>query len=261
MDRYYVDRHSLSKRNECPDRVMFLRRRRTTMMAPAALLTVPVAAGIYAWSACHPSAQVFGPTRRRTSGPRALALTFDDGPNPAVTPRLLDLLDQYEARATFFLIGRHVRACPEIAAEIVRRGHEIGNHTETHPNLLWLSRQQVRAEFERCAASLIQATGQPAAIMRPPYGYRSPQVHAAARDTGLDPPILWSRSGRDWIPQPVERLIERLRRVRPGDIVLLHDGAHDALRADRHHTVRALEHWLPRWQAQGLQFVCLSPQG
>jgi peptidoglycan/xylan/chitin deacetylase (PgdA/CDA1 family) len=231
------------------------------MIVAPALLTVPVAAGICAWSACHPSAQVFGPTRRRISTDRALALTFDDGPNPAVTPRLLDLLDEYGARATFFLIGCHVRACPAVAAEIERRGHAIGNHTETHPNLLWLSRQQVRNELERCAASILEATGRPAAIMRPPYGYRSPQVHAAARDSGLGAPIMWSRSGRDWTPQPVDRLIHRLQRVRPGDIVLLHDGAHDVLHGDRHHTVRALEHWLPRWKAQGLQFVSLSPEG
>jgi peptidoglycan/xylan/chitin deacetylase (PgdA/CDA1 family) len=230
------------------------------MMVAPALVAIPVAAGICAWSACHPSAQVFGPTRRRISPDGGLALTFDDGPNPAVTPILLDLLDQYDARATFFLIGRHVRACPELAAEIVRRGHSVGNHTDTHPNLLWQSRAQIRNELERCAAAIIDATGRRPPIMRPPYGYRSPQVHAAARDADLDPPIMWSWSGRDWTPQPVETLIHRLRRVAPGDIVLLHDGAHDVLNADRHHTVGALGHWLPRWKARGLQFISLSPQ-
>jgi peptidoglycan/xylan/chitin deacetylase (PgdA/CDA1 family) len=222
-----------------------------------AALAIPVVAGICAWSACHPSSQVFGPTRRRTQRDRTLALTFDDGPNPAVTPLLLDLLDRYDARATFFLIGRHVRACPELAAEIARRGHSLGNHTDTHPNLLWLSRAQVVDELGRCAASILQATGQRTALMRPPYGYRGPQVHAAARHAGLDLPIMWSKSARDWTPQPIEQLIRRLQAVQTGDIVLLHDGFHRALGGDRRQTVHALEHWLPRWKAQGLDLVSL----
>src|SRR6476661_2066533 len=166
------------------------------MAVSRALLAIPVAAGICAWGACHPSAQVFGPTRRRTHRDRTVALTFDDGPNPAVTPQLLDLLDRYDARATFFLIGRYVRACPEIAAEIARRGHVLGNHTDTHPNLLWLSRTQILDELARCEASILEATGQRTTIMRPPYGIRGPQVHAAAREARLGPPIMWSRAAK-----------------------------------------------------------------
>jgi len=229
------------------------------MAVSRALLAIPVAAGICAWGACHPSAQVFGPTRRRTQRDRTLALTFDDGPNPAVTPQLLDLLDRYDARATFFLIGRHVRACPELAAEIALRGHSIGNHTDTHPNLLWLSRAQVLDELERCAGSILDATGRQAGIMRPPYGYRGPQVHSATRQAGLGPPIMWSKTARDWIDQPIERLIQRLRTVQTGDIVLLHDGFHGAPGGDRRQTVQALEYWLPRWKADGLGLVPLGP--
>jgi peptidoglycan-N-acetylglucosamine deacetylase len=227
-------------------------------VSPAAL-AIPVVAGLCAWSACHPSAQVFGRTRRRTGHERALALTFDDGPNPAVTPQLLDLLDRYDARATFFLIGRYVRACPTLAAEIAARGHAIGNHTDTHPNLLWLSRARILEELERCAASILRATGQRTSIMRPPYGYRGPQVHAAVRQAGLAPPIMWSKTARDWTRQPIAQLIHRLQAVRAGDIVLLHDGFHRALGGDRQQTVHALEHWLPRWKAHGLDLVSLSP--
>src|ERR1700719_3602209 len=96
-----------------------------------------LAVGTLAWGAVAPSSQLFGPTLRRLRVPSGIALTFDDGPNPAITPRLLDLLQRYRARATFFLIGRHVRACPELAAEIANRGHAIGNHTDSHPNLIW----------------------------------------------------------------------------------------------------------------------------
>jgi peptidoglycan/xylan/chitin deacetylase (PgdA/CDA1 family) len=228
------------------------------MMLSHALLAVPVAAGICAWGVCDPRSQLFGPTQRRTDRRRTLALTFDDGPNPAVTPQLLDLLDKYGSRATFFLIGRNVRACPALAAEIVRRGHAIGNHTDTHPNLVWLSREEVVDELSRCSAAILAATGQRPTIMRPPYGYRGPQLHAAVRQAGFEPPIMWSRSGYDWNPQPASKLIHRLRTVRSRDIVLLHDGAHDALGGKRQHTIEALEYWLPRWKAQGLDLVPLS---
>src|ERR1700730_3987954 len=96
---------------------------------------------IFAWAAAAPSAQLFGPTIRHTGDASSIALTFDDGPNPAITPALLDLLDGHNARATFFLIGRHVRASPGLAREIAKRGHTVGNHTDTHPALTFLSRR------------------------------------------------------------------------------------------------------------------------
>lgn len=227
-----------------------------TPSGPAALISL--SAGIGAWGACHPSSQLFGKTQRQTGRAHSIALTFDDGPNPAATPQVLDLLERHGVRGTFFLIGRYVRACPALAAEIAARGHTIGNHTDTHPNLLWQSRRRILDELERCDASIADATGQRPRIMRPPWGYRRPQVHAAARDAGFGCPVLWSRSARDWKPQQASRLIRRFQSIRPGDIVLLHDGFHAALGADRQHTVRALEHWLPRWKAQGLAFVSVT---
>ena len=95
------------------------------------------AAGITAWGAVAPSSELFGPTVRRTSSSRKIALTFDDGPNPAVTPRLLELFDRHSVRATFFLIGKFARACPELVKEISARGHLIGNHSDTHANLFF----------------------------------------------------------------------------------------------------------------------------
>jgi peptidoglycan-N-acetylglucosamine deacetylase len=227
-----------------------------TLSSPAAL--VSLAAGICAWGAYHPSSELFGQTQRRIGRARTIALTFDDGPNPAVTPQLLDLLERYDARGTFFVIGRHVRACPRLAREIADRGHTIGNHTDTHPNLLWQSRQRIVEELERCDGAIADATGERPRIMRPPFGYRRPGVHAAARDAGFGRPVLWSRSARDWRPQHAAPVIRRLRAVRAGDIVLLHDGFHAALDADRRHTLHALEYWLPRWKAEGLTSVSLG---
>src|SRR6202035_6196252 len=95
----------------------------------------PAAAGIATYGAAYPRSQLFGRTVCRTNSPRKLALTFDDGPNPAITPKLLDLLDRYKAPASFFVIGKYLREYPELVRETAARGHIVGNHTETHPNL------------------------------------------------------------------------------------------------------------------------------
>jgi peptidoglycan-N-acetylglucosamine deacetylase len=225
----------------------------------AALAAGAGGAAACAWGAVHPRSQLFGRTLRRTGDDSTLALTFDDGPNPAVTPRSLELLARHEARATFFLVGRHVRACPGLAAEIAARGHAIGNHTETHPNLIWLSPRRIREELARCGEAIAEATGRKAGWMRPPFGYRGPQLARAVRGAACAGVAMWSASGRDWRPQPAVRVIRRLRRAPGGDIVLLHDGDYRALGADRRHTIEALEYWLPRWKDAGLRFVGLDP--
>jgi peptidoglycan-N-acetylglucosamine deacetylase len=205
-------------------------------------------AGLTAWGAMHPSAQLFGPTIRRVPASRGagqLALTIDDGPNSDVTPRLLGLLEQHRVHATFFLIGRCVRACPELAREIAARGHTVGNHTDTHPNLFWLARSRIARATGRAVLRW----------MRPPYGFRGPQLNAVVRRQGYESVVMWSALAYDWKPQPAARVIERLRRVRAGDILLLHDGPHGD---DRQHIVDALAYWLPRWRDAGWEFVTLD---
>jgi peptidoglycan/xylan/chitin deacetylase (PgdA/CDA1 family) len=214
--------------------------------------------GMAAWGAVSPASQIFGPTVRFTSRANTIALTFDDGPNPDVTPRLLDLLERHRARATFFLIGGHVRACGSLAAEIAARGHAIGNHTDTHPNLTWMTPARIIDELFRCREAIESATGRPPRWMRPPYGFRGPQLYAQARKAGYLGVVMWSAMARDWRPHPPARLIQRLRRVRERDIVLLHDGDHRALRGDRAHVVAALEYWLPRWSDAGWQFITVD---
>ncbi|MCL5287379.1 MAG: polysaccharide deacetylase family protein [Acidobacteria bacterium] len=215
-------------------------------------------AGAVAWSAIAPRSQLFGATLRRTGRSDAVALTFDDGPNPALTPRLLRLLDENKIRATFFLIGRYVRNCPSLVQEIAAAGHTIGNHTDTHPNLFWLSPSKIAAELARCQDAIVQACGQQPVWMRPPFGYRGPQLFPVVRRAGFRGVVMWSRLAWDWKPQPVEKLIFRLRRVRGGDIVLLHDGDHRHQRGNRNLTLAGLDYWLPLWKGAGLQFVTLD---
>lgn len=232
---------------------------------PALVTTGAVAAaGITAWGAAFPSSELFGPTVRHTDSSRKIALTFDDGPNPAVTPQLLELLDRHSVHATFFLIGKFASACPELTKEISMRGHSIGNHTDTHANLFFQSRARIRNELARCQDTISAAThAEPPRWVRPPYGYRTPLLHREVRRAGMLGIVMWSQICADWKAQPPQRLIDRLRRVaRPnrshGDIVVLHDGDHRALGGDRNHVVTALEHWLPRWRDAGLEFVTMD---
>jgi peptidoglycan/xylan/chitin deacetylase (PgdA/CDA1 family) len=232
------------------------------ILVPAAAVT---ASGVAAWGAAVPSAQLYGPTLRHTSRAKTIALTFDDGPNPGVTPSLLDLFDRYSVKATFFLIGRFARACPDLVRETVARGHMVGNHTETHPQLTFLSRGRIREELVRCQDAIASATHKdPPQWMRPPGGRRSPMLSSEIRHVGLQGVAMWSLSSRDWKQLPLSQLIDRLSLVARGgrsrgDIVLFHDGKAKALGADCHNTVAALDHWLPRWRDAGLDFVTVAP--
>ena len=227
---------------------------------PVALATgvACAATGGFSWAAVAPSAQLFGPTIRGTEDSSAIALTFDDGPNPAITLKLLDLLDQHNVRATFFVIGRCVRAFPALAKQIADRSHVIANHTDTHPRLTFMLPRNIVSELVRCDEAIETATGQRARWMRPPFGYRGPQLNAVIRQRGYAGVVMWSAKAYDWGEHNPDRIINRLRGVRGGDIVLLHDGDHRTLEGDRRHTLAALEYWIPRWKDAGTRFTTLD---
>ena len=215
-------------------------------------------AGISAWGATAPASQLFGRTVRHTGDRGSMALTFDDGPNPSATPQLLELLAKYGVKATFFVIGRQVRVFPALAREIVERGHEIGNHTETHPSLIWLTSAGIADELDRCDEAISSAAGVTARWMRPPYGYRNPLLNGVVARRGNAGVAMWSIAARDWKTEAAEPVIERLRRARGGDMVLLHDGDHRVQQGNRLHVVAALEYWLPRWKDAGMRFVTMN---
>jgi peptidoglycan-N-acetylglucosamine deacetylase len=216
------------------------------------------AGAVYAWGSMVASSQILGRTWRHTGDPRTIALTFDDGPNPTATPALLDLLDHHNAKATFFVIGNHVRAFPQLTAEILQRGHTLGNHTESHPHLNVCSPSTTRDELDRCSEAIGEATNAKIKWMRPPYGYRNPWLDGIVREKFNSSVVMWTRMAQDWVLLEPEPVIQRLRPTGGGDIVVLHDGNHKVLEGRRGHMVKALEYWLPRWKDQGLRFVSMD---
>jgi peptidoglycan/xylan/chitin deacetylase (PgdA/CDA1 family) len=237
--------------------------------APAALTA---ASGMVAYAGRYPASKIFGPAITHTNSPRKLAITFDDGPNPAMTPKLLDLLDRHKARATFFVIGKYARQHPELLRETVARGHVIGNHTDSHPNLFWSSPAQTRDELRRCHDAIATALQAPPKFFRPPFGWRNPWLATAARDLHLQV-VTWTLLPGDWRAADDQWLVRRMDSITSraksaanptssspsrGDILCLHDGGHRAQNADRTRTLAALDHCLPRWRDLGLEFVTMN---
>lgn len=158
------------------------------------------------------------------SKPRTVAITFDDGPHPDGTPRMLEILAEHEARATFFLAGEQVVKRPELARRILEQGHAIGLHGYRHRPHPSLSAAAIADDFERATAAIQDATGIVPRLHRPPYGIYSPASLRLARERGLQP-LMWSRWGRDWRKFTTAALIaaRAVGDVQAGDVILLHD--------------------------------------
>jgi peptidoglycan/xylan/chitin deacetylase (PgdA/CDA1 family) len=212
-----------------------------------------VAAG---YQSMAPAGQWYGKTFTGLGrGSRQLALTYDDGPNDSHTLRLLEVLSQHGVQATFFLIGRYVRQRPEIVRDIVHAGHIVGNHTFTHPLLTFKTEPAIRQELSECRSALQDAIGEHANFFRPPFGGRRPAVLRIARELGMSP-VLWNVTGYDWNAPPgaeIERKVAS--QIRGGDVILLHDGGHNQMGADRSQTVIATDRLIARYKAEGYDFV------
>jgi peptidoglycan/xylan/chitin deacetylase (PgdA/CDA1 family) len=166
-----------------------------------------------------------GTVRRGPKDRYAVALTFDDGPDPVFTPRVLDILAQFGVRATFFVIGKEAERHPTIIRAIANAGHEVGNHTYTHRPLWLLSPHQTREEIDRCAHALAAILGAPPRYFRPPWGQLN--LAAVRHCTGVrQQRVLWSLRGEGWLPLANQETILRIvaRRLHPGAIIDLHDG-------------------------------------
>jgi peptidoglycan/xylan/chitin deacetylase (PgdA/CDA1 family) len=218
------------------------------------------AAGIgagMAYAVAAPSAQVFGPAlvRGRRDDCR-LALTFDDGPSES-TPALLDVLARHSAGATFFFCGANVARLPGVARRAASEGHEIGNHTYTHPRLFILGSAAIELEISRTQQVIRETIGQTPRLFRPPYGIRWFGLYPALRKHGLTA-VMWSACAYDW-KRPAEVIESALRaKAAGGIIVLLHDGDKTTPGDRRLATVRALDRVLPALRDRGLRCVTVS---
>ena len=185
---------------------------------------------------------------------RVLSLTFDDGPDPRTTPRLLEVLAAHAVPAVFFLWGDHVRAHPAVVRSVCAAGHVLGNHSMHHDDLAERSADDVRADLlETNAAIAAAAPGAAVPWFRAPYGSwgRSPDVTA---ELGMQP-LGWQLAVADWEPPGVDELVRRVEAgIEPGGVVLLHDGG-----GDRTQTVDAVERLLPRLRADGWSFALPAP--
>ena len=212
------------------------------------------AAGFAAYAAACPRARVWAPGFHRGPGDRrTLALTFDDGPSNE-TPRFLDLLAQWDVRATFFVCGTNVQRRPEVARRIVAEGHEVANHTHNHRCLLGLPARRVHEEVARAQAAIEDATGVSPISFRPPYGIRAPALRPVLEELGLLA-VHWTVIGNDW-KWPAGRIAARVvRGAAPGAIVCLHDGREARPIADRQQTLDALATILPALQERGYEMA------
>ncbi|MGA2879154.1 MAG: polysaccharide deacetylase family protein [Bryobacteraceae bacterium] len=212
-----------------------------------------VSAGALVYAVRVPSCSWIAPSVHRGTDTRpAIALTFDDGPSES-TPELLEILAQYRAPATFFECGVNVRRLPSVAREVAAAGHEIGNHTHTHPLLALQPAAFIDRELTAAQEAIQHATGQRPRYFRAPYGARWFGLRAAQQRLGLSG-VMWSTIALDWkrqTPAVVPRLLHGATR---GAILCLHDGRVLEHRPDIGVTLQAVRELLPRLTQQGFHF-------
>lgn len=178
---------------------------------------------------------------------KVISVTFDASWGGDKTLAILDLLDEYNAKATFFLVGIWVDKYPELVKEIAARGHEIGNHSDSHAHFTQISESKIRQELDGCSDKIEALTGVRPTLFRPPYGDYNSKVITVVRDEGYEA-VQWSIDSLDWKNRGVDDLIKRAtNNVQPGDIILFHN--------DSQYIVEALPAILKHYQEQGFNMI------
>ncbi len=221
------------------------------------------AAAVYAYGAMSHGSQLFGRTLIAPPRPGELALTFDDGPNPAWTPRLLDILERHNVKATFFLVGSYAAKEAALVRRIAEGGHLIGNHSWSHPNMAVTGMKKIREELRQTSETLEQIIGLPVRHFRPPFGGRRPGALRAARQMGMTL-VMWNAMAGDWKENSCDRIAKRLmskidangRRGSASNVVL-HDGSNRGQHGDRGPSVAATDLLIERYKSTH-QFVTLD---
>jgi peptidoglycan/xylan/chitin deacetylase (PgdA/CDA1 family) len=232
-------------------------------ISSGAAAVLGLAAGGWAYASRWPGSRLFGDALTAPERAGELALTFDDGPNPAWTPKLLDILQSHGVRSTFFLLGGFAQKEHELVRRMVAEGHLIGNHTWSHPDLSSTSANRIREELTHTSEMLQQITGTKVKYFRPPFGARRPAVFRIARELGMTP-VLWNAMTSDWSEPSGERIAGRLTQkidslTQHGKAanIVLHDGGHRALEANREPSTQAAEQLIARYKGTH-RFVTLD---
>lgn len=184
---------------------------------------------------------------------KIIALTFDDGPHPRYTPQILDILQEYGVKATFFEVGENVKYYSDVSIRVVNEGHEIGNHTYSHPHIRTLDGFALLEEVERCEAEIYRVTGVKPTLFRPPEGVVDDAVKVMAQEKNYSL-VLWDIDTRDWAATSVPDMVENIiSNGSSGDIILMHDYV-----SKKCHTVEALRSIIPQLIEKGYRFVTVS---
>lgn len=224
---------------------------------------IGLAAGGYAYAAQFPGSDLFGRATRAPRRAGEIALTFDDGPNPACTPKLLDILAAHKIRATFFMLGSRAQAQALLIKRIVDAGHLVGNHSWSHPNLAYTAAPKLRDELVRTKDVLEQLSGKPLQFFRPPFGARRPLVFNIAQELGMTV-VLWNAMTNDWSEPAADQIaakltknIEKLAQRGFAANIVLHDGGHREPQAVRDPSIAAAGMLAARYAATH-KFVTLN---
>jgi peptidoglycan-N-acetylglucosamine deacetylase len=213
-----------------------------------------------AWQVFDANAGLWVPTYWRAASPvLAVALTFDDGPDPEFTPRVLEILRAKSVPATFFVVGRRVRSRPDLVAQIDAAGHLVGNHTDRHSPWfhfqLW---RAIRHELAACSGAIRAAIGKDPVFFRSPQGFKNPALGDVAREMRLSV-VGWQVRGFDSLERDADKIVRRITsRVRPGGIVQMHDGSSLSDPKSRQAMLVALPRVIDEIRASGLAFVPLD---
>lgn len=191
---------------------------------------------------------------------KLVALTFDDGPSPVWTPKILDALKKSGVKATFFMIGEHVEQYPEIARRVAAEGHEIGNHSYDHHVLIYYKMDELEKEIKDTERIIKNITGKTTVYFRPPKAWLTKEEKKKLKEMGYEI-ILWSLNSKDWVTFDDKYMIKYLvKNIRPGDIVLFHDsgGVFKTEGGNRQETVLTISRIAEKLREKGYNFVTVS---
>ncbi|MDP3025345.1 MAG: polysaccharide deacetylase family protein [candidate division Zixibacteria bacterium] len=241
---------------------MTKRRNWKKLITIAAIVLIVVGLGITAFSVFFDQAVIVrkGTVYRVRVPEKVVALTFDDGPSPEWTPKILDELKKAGVKATFFMIGKYVEKYPQIARRVTEEGHDIGNHSYDHKVLIYCRMKTLEREINEAERVIKDVTGQKTHYFRPPKAWLTNKEKEKIKEMGYQI-ILWTLNSKDWVTFDDKYIVKFIvRHVEPGDIILFHDGGgvFSTEGGNRHETVKTIPQLVQKLREKGYRFVTIT---